>query len=897
MIAMPSKTCLSDQELADFRFGRLTTDRFQSLLTHLDNCESCQRRAETDSSSADSMIISLAMDGGASAGEEAVLAEADCQAALYHASQSPAMRYDSVLPPIETLGPYRLLRPLGRGGMGAVYLAEHVRLRKKCAIKLLPRERCFDADWLARFEREMQAVASLQHSGIVTATDAGEVDGWHYLVMEYLDGLDLAALVRRTGPISIDTAAKIMRDVCHALAAIHDAGLVHRDVKPSNVMLTRAGQVKLLDLGLVLDGQTEAEMRLTTVGHVIGTLAFAAPEQLANGESVDARTDLYGIGATLFQLIAGSPAHTSDRGIGPLVIEKTSRPAKRLKGVRPDTPDELDDLVAGLLDRDPDARPKSATAVASELDRYASTASLKPLAVKALRLSDADETSSQFGPASIPSSWQTAAAVPPRRRGIGRWVAWAGLPVALLAAIVLTIQTDRGTLVIESPTDDLDVSILQDGEPIEAMEVATGENQTTLRSGRYTVRLDTPSDRLTLTDNSVVVSRGDRTVLKIREQTDVAPATAGAIPDQKVYQGKPLSYWTTMVRKERDVFALREAMFAIASLADADDVDAAHPILIAARRFGGWAAKDDGSKLSYQYMRVFNETFSRMMPQPGIAAITRELPIGNERSRAASLRALSLFPELFAWADRPQNEQAATELHQAMRELLQHPDQIETEPNVAFLRQLSLTLALALDAPLTQEPGLAAWLKEQADSAAASSGSMSVQPGGELSPAQVIATYRLDVDLPPSVAVAGLLSQSGLRDERNEIYLRELRSQPTLFADATLRWLETLWSSNFGPNPVAVLNSNEPLWMKALPIIARETTRPGIAANLLQQVNEPQSTGPGMSAYDDVMGGGMGGLGRGFSVSVSHQLYAVVQEAIEVARARLSDSPTSEDED
>lgn len=190
---------------------------------------------------------------------------------------------------------------------------------------MLPRQFGFDATWIGRFEREMQAVANLSHPGIVTATDAGDVDGWHYLVMEYLDGMDLAAIIGRVGPIDAGVAASVMRDVCDALASVHQAGLVHRDIKPSNIMLTRDGAVKLLDLGLVLDQQASiADLRLTTVGHVIGTLAFAAPEQLSDRSAVDARADLYAVGVTLFQLVTGRTPHSTQHGIAPLVIENSN---------------------------------------------------------------------------------------------------------------------------------------------------------------------------------------------------------------------------------------------------------------------------------------------------------------------------------------------------------------------------------------------------------------------------------------------------------------------------------------------------------------------------------------------------------------------------------------------
>ena len=150
----------------------------------------------------------------------------------------------------EMLGEYQLLEELGRGGMGRVYKALHTKLDRVVAVKVLPRGRVGDQKAIARFEREMKAVGRLAHPNIVQAYDAREIDGTPVLIMEFVDGLDLAEIVRRVGPLPVADACELVRQTALALQCAHEHGLVHRDIKPSNIMLARSGEVKLLDLGL-----------------------------------------------------------------------------------------------------------------------------------------------------------------------------------------------------------------------------------------------------------------------------------------------------------------------------------------------------------------------------------------------------------------------------------------------------------------------------------------------------------------------------------------------------------------------------------------------------------------------------------------------------------------------
>jgi serine/threonine-protein kinase len=212
------------------------------------------------------------------------------------------------------LGQYQLKERLGAGGMGEVYLAEHRLLKRPCAVKLIHPERAGDAAALRRFEREVRATAQLTHPNTVEIYDYGHAeDGTFYYVMEYLPGLDLDDLVTRYGPVPPARAVHFLRQLCGALQEAHAAGLVHRDIKPGNVLVCRHGGrhdvAKLLDFGLVqaTGARGDDPSRLTAKGTVVGTPAYMAPEQARGAEAADARSDLYSLGALGYFLLAGRP--------------------------------------------------------------------------------------------------------------------------------------------------------------------------------------------------------------------------------------------------------------------------------------------------------------------------------------------------------------------------------------------------------------------------------------------------------------------------------------------------------------------------------------------------------------------------------------------------------------
>jgi serine/threonine-protein kinase len=257
------------------------------------------------------------------------------------------------------LGQYVLREKLGGGGMGEVYLADHVLLRRPCAIKLIHPARAGDPAMLQRFEREVRSTATLTHPNTVQVYDYGHTpDGTFYYVMEYLPGPTLEELVRRDGPLPPGRVIHFLRQLCGALDEAHAVGLIHRDIKPGNVIVCTRGRVsdvaKLLDFGLVQSAVTGGDERLTHVGAVLGTPAYLSPEQAA-GDAVDGRTDIYGLGALAYFLLAGQPPFVRKGPVQLLAahLHEKPEPPGRL---RADIVPELEAVVLRCLAKKPEER-------------------------------------------------------------------------------------------------------------------------------------------------------------------------------------------------------------------------------------------------------------------------------------------------------------------------------------------------------------------------------------------------------------------------------------------------------------------------------------------------------------------------------------------------------------
>jgi len=386
---MIATQCPTHDTLHALSTGRLEESQSEPLLEHLRDCQRCRAEIETLQDAEDSVVSLLRQPDEACEYD----VEPDCQRAVAKALGALALAGETApdsdwqqLP--ETIGEYEIVRPLGRGGMGRVFLARHSKLGRQVALKLALIDRLADPRVRRRFEAEMRAVGKLSHPNIVTAHDAREIDGTAVLVTEYIDGLDLAQLVRRTGPLAMPDACAIICRVAAALQYIAEEGFVHRDVKPSNIMLSNDGQVKLLDLGLARFHSNDNASEMTGTGQAMGTADYVAPEQITDGRSVDVRADIYSLGCTLFHLLTGSPPFASEDY--PTAFAKmnahVSTTAPSLASRRGDCPVEVARLVDGMLGKQPDRRPARPIEVASRLEKHAAGADLQALAARAADL-------------------------------------------------------------------------------------------------------------------------------------------------------------------------------------------------------------------------------------------------------------------------------------------------------------------------------------------------------------------------------------------------------------------------------------------------------------------------------------------------------------------------------
>ncbi|MFO0797590.1 MAG: bifunctional serine/threonine-protein kinase/formylglycine-generating enzyme family protein [Gemmataceae bacterium] len=337
--------CPPDDRLRAFDRGGVPEAELDAIAAHLGVCLGCVDRLAR---------LAVAVGPLADASDPEPDHSAYRRAVARAAGLNPAR--PRLPAPGDALRDYRLVEVVGRGGMGTVFRAVHARLDKVVAVKVLTGRRWGDPDAAARFAREMKAVGRLAHPHVVQATDAGDADGVPFLVMEYVEGLTLSALVRRDGPRPVAEACDLVRQAAAGLGYAHASGLVHRDVKPSNLIRTAGGVVKVLDLGLALplaDPTADAAAGLssesggsdlTSASRVVGTVGYMAPEQRRNAHAVDARADVYGLGATLWFLLTGEPPGGGFAAPG--ALPGSLPPALWRKLLAPDPAERFADMAA-----------------------------------------------------------------------------------------------------------------------------------------------------------------------------------------------------------------------------------------------------------------------------------------------------------------------------------------------------------------------------------------------------------------------------------------------------------------------------------------------------------------------------------------------------------------------
>ena len=517
-------------QLIAFGQGKLAADESSSVEQHLEVCRECcetlldlkddtfvglVRLSKTEDAVAEA--ASIRTDPGADAN---CVGHDSAHSATLLVQTGEAVSVDELPAELREHPRYRIVELIGRGGMGNVYRAEHRLMNRPVAIKLINSQLIRQPQAVERFRREVQAAAKLTHPNIVTAYDAEQAGNVHFLVMEFVEGTDLASVVKHRGPMSVAEACACIRQAAEGLQHAHEKGMVHRDIKPHNLMLSAEGQVRILDFGLAGfvtesaiegshvrqnvgdthiapqsgdsgydappsgDGGYEVTAaHLTMAGSVMGTPDYIAPEQAKDAHSADIRADIYSLGCTLHFLLTGKPPFVSDNLIAKLKAHAELVPESLTK-LRSDVPQELSNIVARMMAKKPAERFQTPAAVAEALAPFA-----KP------------------------------AASPPRRR-VRTMVAALCMGVAALLAGVIFVQTSKGRVEILSEVDDVEVVIKQGGEQIDFFDATTGSQVKWLPSGEYEIKLKGNRNDVEIEGNIFKLSRWGKVIVSLKRKPD-----------------------------------------------------------------------------------------------------------------------------------------------------------------------------------------------------------------------------------------------------------------------------------------------------------------------------------------------------------------------------------------
>ncbi len=429
---------------------------------------------------------------------------------------------------IGSLGPYRVIKELGRGGMGAVYLGFDERLKRRVALKVMLPQYAASATSKNRFLREARAAAGIAHDHIVTIHEADERDGTPYMAMQLLQGHPLDEYIKLKGRLDLAEVLRIGRETALGLAAAHGVGLVHRDIKPANLwMEAPTGRIKILDFGLAKPTQEEQQdTDLTATGAILGTPAYMAPEQ-ALGEKADSRADLFSLGVVLYRLATGhGPFHGAT--VMAMLASVVAEEPTPVRDRNPAVPEPLAKLIHQLLAKKPNGRPKSAAAVAEAIRQIElGTIAALPIPLQPIPL-DSLPTVSNIVPgadpfaaidATEPDDVVQRSGVPRAKRGpMPKWpfVAIAAMVAALAVVVpqIIKIATPKGTLVIETGDPDVEVVVKKGTATIYDK---TKQREIVLSVGDdYQIELVEPKDGLKLSTGKFEITKNGKTTVKVR---------------------------------------------------------------------------------------------------------------------------------------------------------------------------------------------------------------------------------------------------------------------------------------------------------------------------------------------------------------------------------------------
>ena len=356
------------------------------------------------------------------------------------------------------LGSYVILDKLGQGGMGLVLLAEHRKMKRTVALKVLSPAVTKSPQTVARFQREVEAAARLDHPNIVTAHDAGEADGRHFYVMQYVPGSDLSSLVKKEGPLPGRKAVDYVLQAARGLEYAHQQGIIHRDIKPANLLLDKQGVIKILDMGLArFDDAAQGQAELTNTGAVLGTIDFMAPEQALNSKTADARSDVYSLGMTLWFLLTGKPAYDGPTLTSRLMAHQT-QPIPSLSGsistaIGDDLVSVLEPVFQKMVAKQPGDRFQTMRAVIAALDSCLSGTALtaaEPMASVTLSQSASGIRAAKTGTSASGTAQDSKSrlVMPPPLPSMQTTISASHTPDATLASSTSVIPPRRGIPII-----------------------------------------------------------------------------------------------------------------------------------------------------------------------------------------------------------------------------------------------------------------------------------------------------------------------------------------------------------------------------------------------------------------------------------------------------------------
>lgn len=599
--------CLTRDELKSFLLGKLPNDFSDQISQHLDLCNTCEDTVVGLEQTCDSLIMSLRENRASSKDSSVACYEKNPDFNLAVAASQQLLQQHHEAPEIakspQRIGDYEILSTIGRGGMGSVYKARHMRLEKLVAIKILPHRKMRSPDAVARFNREMKIIGQMSHPAVVTAFDAGEEEGTHYLVMELIQGMDLGQIVRLGGPLPIPEACELVRQSATGVQYAHDQGVVHRDVKPSNLMLSEQGEVKLLDLGLATLGSLDGTVdELTTIGQLMGTLDYMAPEQCGSHEPITVKSDIYGLAATLYKLLTGTSPYSTVQNDTPLKKLRAmacSLPVP-IRNRSESIPTKLAKVIDMCLSSEPSDRFETATEFAEAIEPFSKPHDLTALLsnTKQLRSKQLDVVVKTKLPVKNPANDRdlnsiTAAEQPSRvetRSRFGnllRIVSMAAFFGGLIwAGIVIYLQTNTGQVVIESEVEDVKVTLFKNDTPSKEFTIEHDSESTRLYAGDYRVQIDGDSDSLAIENGEFQLKRGEIVVVRIREEKgepqsfvtaskDVEASaevetSAGQKELSPTYEGRDLAWWIDNVGSQK-IDEMRKAMNSLRLLTPMDD--------------------------------------------------------------------------------------------------------------------------------------------------------------------------------------------------------------------------------------------------------------------------------------------------------------------------------------